>query len=181
MKKAYFLICQKKNILAGKSQYTRSHVTFTSCIKRVNEHHPCQHWVVNVCQQEGDDRSLLRLYKSSMKQTIENLRQGWHIDASPKTIRIWLKEQDIKCYSITKNPHLSLRIIQQRWSLQSGAGVLSGETNTHAEPNGGHRKAWRKSIEGLYDIAINTSRNFPTASMVWGCISVHGLGSFHVL
>ena len=138
-----------------------------------------------------DDRRLLRNYKSDKKKTARKLQDEWHIDACSQTIRNRLTEQGLNNYSTTKKPQLSSKNVQQRlefckkyesWTVEDwNTVVFSDETNIQAEPNGGHRKVWRKPNEKLSDFALNTSRKFPTSIMIWGCISAHGMGDFHTI
>ena len=140
---------------------------------------------------ETDDRRLMRIYKSNKRMTARDLQAEWHLDACSQTIRNRLKEHGIKNYSTTKKPQLSSKNIQQRlefckkyesWKVEDWKTVVfSDETNIQAEPNGGHRKVWRKPTERLPDFVVNTARKFPTSIMIWGCISAHGMGEFHIL
>ena len=127
---------------------------------------------------ETDDRRLMRIYKSNKRMTARDLQAEWHLDACSQTIRNRLKEHGIKNYSTTKKPQLSSKNIQQRlefckkyesWKVEDWKTVVfSDETNIQAEPNGGHRKVWRKPNEKLSDFALNTARKFPTSIMIWG-------------
>ena len=157
------------------------HSTVAKAIKRIRERQSLLNLPKSGRKRistEGDDRRLLRIYKANKKQTAEELRKEWHVDACPNTIRNRLKEQGIKNYSTTKKPHLSSKNIQQRlefckkyegWTVEDWKVVFSDETNVQAEPNGGHKKVWRKPTEKLSDFALNTSRKFPTSIMIWGC------------
>ena len=117
---------------------------------------------------ETDDRRLMRIYKSNKRMTARDLQAEWHLDACSQTIRNRLKEHGIKNYSTTEKPQLSSKIIQQclefckkyeSWSVEDwNTVVFSNKTNIQAEPNGGHRKVWRKPTEKLLWLCFKYSK-----------------------
>ena len=133
--------------------------------------------------------SLLRNHMYNKNQTAEKLRKKRRVDACPNTT---LKELDKKYTQPLKGLNcLPKTFNQQRLEfcmMYEGRMVkdwkmvaFSYETDIQAEPNGGHKKVWRKQHEMLSEFALNTSRMFFTSILIWGCIHARGIGDFHVV
>ena len=138
-----------------------------------------------------DRRKLVRLITTGKADTASHLqwelRNVTNIDVSTQTIRNALKKEDLVARAKVKKPLLRPRHFKQRldfackyqhWTEEDWAHVIwSDETKINRFASDGRQWVWKRPGAPLTAQHVSPTVKFGGGSvMVWGCMTVHGVG-----
>ena len=143
---------------------------------------------------ERGDRVLLKLSRENPRATSSDLshklKDDYHIDISPSTVRKRLTENDrpayrpLKCQVLTedmKNRRLAWCREYKDWTLDDWHKVIfSDETSVEIQP-AASQFVRRNSGETPTRMHFKPSFRHPVKLMIWSCISFHGTGRIHLV
>lgn len=148
------------------------------------------------CTTAREDRRLIIISRRARFSTLLELRDEWKLfvghDVSKSTARRRLKAARVFSRVAKKKPIVCLRNRQHRvrwarriqnWTVQDNWSyiVFSDESRFTLNGDDGRVRCWRSAGETFLPDVMSFRARSSVSVMVWGCISIHGVGELAVV
>lgn len=142
---------------------------------------------------ERADRKLVQMCLRDRRATSENLRRQWQecgVAASSRTVRRRLWDSGLKSCIPRKKPLLTTAMMRRRldwarryrsWTSADWCKVVFSDESTLQILDDRTSAVRRRVGEAYHPACVVRTVKHPQSIMVWGSMSVHGLGRLHIV